>query len=105
MALNVWLVAFVVIGSIATMWWTIHWVARKITGWLDQCIPQIQYFSWVDAIEAEIRLTDGKVLKGAGGNWTCSDGTQITDLALRIALRRRYEEEVDLVIQKSKKDE
>lgn len=105
MALNIWLVAIVVVGTLICVWAVIKWVGTRISNWLDSCIPQIRKFSWLNSVEAEIRLTDGKTIRGAGGNWTCSDGTQITDMALRIALRKRYEEEVDCVIKSSKGDE
>lgn len=105
MALNVWLMAIVVIGFLGSVWWVLRWVKERLFNFIDRNIPCIARFSWIDAVEAEISLTDGTVLRGAGGLWKQKDGTLVADIGLRIALRRRYEEEATKVIQSTKGDE
>lgn len=105
MALNVWLMAIVVIGLLAGVWWILNWAKECLFNFIDRKIPCVAKFSWIDAVEAEISLTDGTVLRGAGGLWKQKDGTLVADIGLRIALRRRYEEEATKVILSSKGDE
>lgn len=105
MALNVWLVAIVVIGLLGGLWWVLSWAKECLFNFIDRNVPCIAKFAWLNAVEAEITLTDGTVMRGAGGLWKLGDDTLVADIGLRIALRRRYEEEATKVIQNTKGDE
>lgn len=93
MALNVWMVGFVVIGIIAIIFGTGKWVWDLVTSKIDSAIPCIRTFVWEDDIIAIVTLTDGTKLRGACGVWS-TQGKYISDLGLRIALRKRYNDEM-----------
>ena len=86
--------AMIVYGVVKALVAVVKWVVDLISAKIDSAIPCIKSFTWDDEITATVVLTDGTVLKGACGVWIC-DGQYLSDLGLRIALRKRYNEELE----------
>lgn len=104
MALNVWLVGLVVFGLLFIIFGALRFAKNKLMDFIDSQVPVVKTFKWLSDVEAEITLTDGKVLRGAGGRWVMSDGKPVFDMGLRIALKRRYDIEVEKVLRTYRDD-